>query len=59
MTSLNENISKEDAKRLQRMKSANPAQAKRLQAEDQRFALIAACADGGLGHACILEKYDG
>ncbi|KAL7453072.1 hypothetical protein ACHAWC_004761 [Mediolabrus comicus] len=33
--------------------------AKRLQAEDQRFALIAACADGGLGHACILEKYDG
>jgi acetyl-CoA acyltransferase len=31
---------------------------KRLQAEDQRFALIAACADGGLGHACILERYD-
>lgn len=32
--------------------------ARRLQAEDQRFALIAACADGGLGHACILERYD-
>lgn len=32
--------------------------AKRLQAENQRFALIAACADGGLGHACILERYD-
>ncbi len=31
---------------------------RRLQAEDQRFALIAACADGGLGHACILERYD-
>ena len=33
MTSLNENISKEDAKRLQRMKSADPEQAKRLQSE--------------------------
>jgi len=32
--------------------------AKRLQAENERFALIAACADGGLGHACILERYD-
>ena len=32
---------------------------RRLQQEDQRFALIAACADGGLGHACLLEKYDG
>ena len=35
--------------------------AKRLQAENEHFTLIAACADGGLGHACIaciLERYD-
>lgn len=32
--------------------------ARRLQQENQRFALIAACADGGMGHACILERYD-
>ncbi|KAL3803791.1 hypothetical protein ACHAWO_009197 [Cyclotella atomus] len=32
--------------------------ARRLQDEGERFALIAACADGGLGHACILERYD-
>jgi len=31
---------------------------RRLQQEGQRFALIAACADGGMGHACILERYD-
>mmetsp|Transcript_1489 Transcript_1489/g.3263 ORF Transcript_1489/g.3263 Transcript_1489/m.3263 type:complete len:457 (-) Transcript_1489:112-1482(-) len=31
---------------------------KRLQQEGQRFALVAACADGGAGHACILERYD-
>jgi len=31
---------------------------KRLQEEGERFALIAACADGGAGHACILERYD-
>lgn len=31
---------------------------RRLQMEQERFALIAACADGGLGHACILERYD-
>ena len=31
---------------------------RRLQDEDERFALVAACADGGLGHACILERYD-
>lgn len=31
---------------------------RRLQQENQRFALVAACADGGLGHACILERYD-
>lgn len=31
---------------------------RRLQDEGQRFALVAACADGGLGHACILERYD-
>mmetsp|Transcript_1431 Transcript_1431/g.3090 ORF Transcript_1431/g.3090 Transcript_1431/m.3090 type:complete len:476 (-) Transcript_1431:88-1515(-) len=31
---------------------------RRLQDENERFALIAACADGGLGHACILERYD-
>jgi acetyl-CoA acyltransferase len=29
----------------------------RLQQENQRFALIAACADGGMGHACLLERY--
>jgi len=32
--------------------------ARRLQAEGERFALIAACADGGAGHACVLERYD-
>lgn len=32
---------------------------KRLQQEEERFALIAACADGGMGHACLLERYDG
>lgn len=32
--------------------------ANRLQREEERFALLAACADGGLGHACILERYD-
>ena len=31
---------------------------RRLQEEGERFALIAACADGGMGHACILERYD-
>lgn len=31
---------------------------RRLQDEGERFALIAACADGGMGHACILERYD-
>jgi acetyl-CoA acyltransferase len=32
--------------------------ANRLQREEQRFALLTACADGGLAHACILERYD-
>ena len=32
--------------------------ARRLQDEQQRFALLAACADGGMGHACLLERYD-
>eukprot|EP00586_Coscinodiscus_wailesii_P016410 CAMPEP_0172494210 /NCGR_PEP_ID=MMETSP1066-20121228/40704_1 /TAXON_ID=671091 /ORGANISM="Coscinodiscus wailesii, Strain CCMP2513" /LENGTH=451 /DNA_ID=CAMNT_0013264977 /DNA_START=139 /DNA_END=1494 /DNA_ORIENTATION=+ len=31
---------------------------RRLQMEQEQFALIAACADGGVGHACILERYD-
>jgi acetyl-CoA acyltransferase len=30
----------------------------RLQRENQRYALLAACADGGLAHACVLERYD-
>lgn len=30
----------------------------RLQREGQRFALLAACADGGLAHGCVLERYD-
>lgn len=30
---------------------------RRLQAEGQRFAIGAACADGGLGHAFLLERY--
>lgn len=30
----------------------------RLIRENQRFALLTACADGGLAHACILERYD-
>ena len=32
--------------------------ANRLQRANQKFALLAACADGGLGHACVLERYD-
>ena len=31
---------------------------RRLQQEEQRFALVAACADGGMGHACLIERYD-
>jgi len=31
--------------------------ANRLQREGGRFGLIAACADGGIGHACIIERY--
>jgi len=31
--------------------------ANRLEREDGRFGLIAACADGGIGHACIVERY--
>ena len=33
--------------------------ANRLHHEDGRFALVAACAAGGQGHAMILERYDG
>ncbi|CAM9266268.1 unnamed protein product [Phaeothamnion confervicola] len=29
----------------------------RLHREGGRYALVAACADGGIGHACILERY--
>jgi acetyl-CoA acyltransferase len=29
----------------------------RLIAEDQQYALLAACADGGLAHVCLLERY--
>uniref|UniRef100_A0A7S4EZ50 acetyl-CoA C-acyltransferase n=2 Tax=Chrysotila carterae TaxID=13221 RepID=A0A7S4EZ50_CHRCT len=32
--------------------------ANRLKREDGRFGLIAACADGGIGHACIIERFD-
>jgi acetyl-CoA acetyltransferase len=32
--------------------------ANRLHREDQRFALLTACADGGLATACLLERYD-
>ncbi len=32
--------------------------ADRLHAEDGRFALISACAAGGLGHAMLIERYD-
>jgi acetyl-CoA acyltransferase len=31
---------------------------RRLQLEQQRFALLAACADGGMGTAMLLERYD-
>lgn len=31
--------------------------ANRLHREDQQFALITACADAGLAHACVLERY--
>lgn len=30
----------------------------RLQNENQRFAILAACADGGLATGCLLERYD-
>ncbi|KAK6180178.1 hypothetical protein SNE40_012373 [Patella caerulea] len=33
--------------------------ANRLKAEDGQFALVAACAAGGIGHACIVERYPG
>lgn len=29
----------------------------RLQREDKKYALLTACADGGLATACILERY--
>lgn len=29
----------------------------RLQRDGGKFALVAACADGGVGHACLLERY--
>merc|ERR1712086_398078 len=31
--------------------------ANRLVKEGGTYALVAACADGGLGHACILKRY--
>lgn len=31
---------------------------RRLMEEEERFAIVAACADGGLGHACLLERYE-
>jgi len=31
---------------------------RRLVEEEEQFAIVAACADGGLGHACLLERYD-
>mmetsp|Transcript_4236 Transcript_4236/g.17183 ORF Transcript_4236/g.17183 Transcript_4236/m.17183 type:complete len:470 (-) Transcript_4236:316-1725(-) len=33
--------------------------ANRLKRDDKRLALVTACADGGIGHACLLERYDG
>eukprot|EP00611_Tribonema_gayanum_P019889 TRINITY_DN3539_c0_g2_i1.p1 TRINITY_DN3539_c0_g2~~TRINITY_DN3539_c0_g2_i1.p1 ORF type:complete len:483 (-),score=156.70 TRINITY_DN3539_c0_g2_i1:349-1698(-) len=30
----------------------------RLHREGGRFALVAACADGGIGHAAVIERYD-
>jgi len=32
--------------------------ANRLQQEGKKYALLTACADGGLAHACILERYE-
>jgi acetyl-CoA acyltransferase len=32
--------------------------ARRLQQEQKQFALVAICCDGGIGHACLLERYD-
>ena len=31
--------------------------ANRLLREDQQFGITAACADGGIGHAAIIERY--
>ena len=33
--------------------------ANRLIREDGKYGLIAACADGGIGHGCIIERYPG
>ena len=32
--------------------------ANRLLDEDGKYALLAACADSGLGHACLLERWE-
>ena len=32
--------------------------ANRLQEEGHKYALLTSCADGGIAHACILERYD-
>lgn len=32
--------------------------ANRLHRENHKYALLTACADGGLAHACIMERYD-
>jgi len=32
--------------------------ANRLHREGGKYALVTACADGGLGHACIIENYE-
>jgi acetyl-CoA acyltransferase len=37
---------------------APPSLTDRARAPAGRFGLIAACADGGIGHACIVERYD-
>ena len=33
--------------------------ANRLIREDKQFGITAACADGGIGHAAIIERYPG
>ena len=40
-----------------RLKAEPEVKAKLIKREGGKLALVAACADGGVGHACVLERY--